>query len=72
MDSVGVHVSERNSRLPGENRITSLVFPAYTTTLFQAFDLVCFSAMKKDKHSLANEPEPGAAWIQKSRASNAM
>jgi hypothetical protein len=62
MDSVGAHVSERNLRLLGENKIIALVFPAHTTNLFQALDLVFFGAMKNNKNHLVDEPE--AASIQ--------
>jgi nitrous oxidase accessory protein NosD len=34
MDSVRTRVSERNSRLLGENGIIVLVFPVHTTNLF--------------------------------------
>jgi hypothetical protein len=56
VDSVGAHVSQRNSRLLGENRIIASVFPAHTIDLFQALDRVSLSAMKKNKDSHANEP----------------
>jgi hypothetical protein len=57
MDSGGADVSERNLGLLYENRIIAFVFPAHTTTSFQALDLVFFGAMRNSTDSLANEPE---------------
>jgi hypothetical protein len=57
MDSVAAHISERNLRLLGENKIIALVFPAHTTNLFQALDLVFFGALKNNKEHLADEPD---------------
>jgi hypothetical protein len=66
MDSFGAHISERNLRLLGEHKIIALVFPAHTTNLFQALDLVFFGAMKHTKESLMNEedepPIDGQLW----------
>jgi hypothetical protein len=56
MDSVSAHVSERNLKLLGGNKIIALVFPAHTTNPLQALDLVFFGAIKKNKDSLAGEP----------------
>jgi hypothetical protein len=62
MDCVEAHVSERNLRLLGGNRIIPFVFPAHTTNLFQALDLIFFGAMKNDKGLLANEREIPSVW----------
>jgi hypothetical protein len=51
---VGAHVSDSNFRLLGENRIITVVFPAHSIILFQAFDLIFCGAMKHNKVSLAN------------------
>jgi hypothetical protein len=55
MDSFSAHTSERNLQLLGENQIIALVFPAHTTNLFQALDLVFFGTMKNIKDSLTDE-----------------
>jgi hypothetical protein len=49
MDSASPHISERVLRVLRENRIMAIVFPAHTTSLFQALDLVLFGAMKTIK-----------------------
>jgi hypothetical protein len=46
MDSALPHMSERVLRLLGENTIMAVVFPAHTTSTFQALDLVFFGALK--------------------------
>jgi hypothetical protein len=52
--------------LLGENRIIAFVFPAHTTNLFQALDLVFFGAIRKNRDLLANKPEvalvDGQSW----------
>jgi hypothetical protein len=55
MDSALPHVSERVLRLLGENMIKAVVFPAHTTNIFQALDLVFFSALKKLKETTTGE-----------------
>jgi hypothetical protein len=55
MDSVCPHISERILRLLGENRIIVLVFPAHTTNLFQALDLVFFGVVKKLKQTASGD-----------------
>jgi hypothetical protein len=57
VNSVEAHVSERNLRLPPENKILALVFPMRTSNLFQGLKFVFFVAMKNNKGQLANEPE---------------
>jgi hypothetical protein len=48
-DSALPHLSERLLRLLGQNKIMTTVFPAHTANIFQALDLVFFSALKKLK-----------------------
>jgi hypothetical protein len=55
MDSALSHVSERVLRLLGENMIMVVVFPAHTTSMFQALDLVFFGALKKLKETATGE-----------------
>jgi hypothetical protein len=55
MDSAPAHRSERVLRLLGENRILAVVFPAHTTNILQALDLVFFGAMKKLKATASGE-----------------
>jgi hypothetical protein len=55
MDSALPHVSERVLRLLGENKIMAIVFPAHTTNIFQALDLVFFGALKKLKQTATGE-----------------
>jgi hypothetical protein len=47
MDSAIPHTSERARRLLGENGIIAITFPAHTTNLFQALDVVFFGVPKK-------------------------
>jgi hypothetical protein len=49
MDSAIPHTSERVRRLLGENSIIAITFPAHTTNLFRALDLVFFGVLKKLK-----------------------
>jgi hypothetical protein len=46
MDSTSRHISERVSKVFGDNRIMSIVFPAHVTHLFQTLDLVLFDTLK--------------------------
>jgi hypothetical protein len=55
MDSACPHVSERVLKLLGQNRIIVLVFPAHTTNLFQALDLVFFWVLKKLKQTASGD-----------------
>jgi hypothetical protein len=55
MDSAPAHRSERVLRLLGENKILAVVFPAHTTNIFQALNLVFFGAMKKLKATVPGE-----------------
>jgi hypothetical protein len=41
-------------RLLGENKIMAVVFPTHTTNIFQALDLVFFSALKKLKQTIGD------------------
>jgi hypothetical protein len=52
MDSASPHGVERLSQLWGRNKIMVIVFPAHTTNIFQALDLVFFSALKKIKQTV--------------------
>jgi hypothetical protein len=56
-DFAGSQLLKRNSQLLGQNRIIDLTFPAHTTHLFQALDLIFFGAMRNNKDSLVREPE---------------
>jgi hypothetical protein len=49
MDSAPAHRSERVLRLLGGHNILAIAFPAHTTNVLQALDLVFFGAMKKLK-----------------------
>jgi hypothetical protein len=64
MDFAGAQLLKRILQLLGENRIVTLVFPAHTTNLFQALDLIFFGAMKNNKDSLVREPEIASAHGQ--------
>jgi hypothetical protein len=55
MDSAPPHVSERCLRLLGENCVLAVAFPAHTTNIFQALDLVFFGALKKLKMAAGGE-----------------
>jgi hypothetical protein len=55
MDSAPAHRSERVLRPLGENKILAVVFPAHTTNIFQAIDLVFFGAIKKLKATVPGE-----------------
>jgi hypothetical protein len=55
MDSAVPHTSERVRRLLGENNIIAVTFPAHTTNLFQALDLVFFGVFRKLKASATGE-----------------
>jgi hypothetical protein len=55
MDSALPHTSDRVKRILGENNIIAITFPAHTTNLFQALDLVFFGALKKLKPSARGE-----------------
>jgi hypothetical protein len=55
MDSPIPHTSERVRRPLGENSIIAIIFPAHTTNLFQALDLVFFGVLKKLKASATGE-----------------
>jgi hypothetical protein len=46
MDSASPHVSERVLQSLGRNKIMAIVFPAHTTNIFQALDLVFFGVLK--------------------------
>jgi hypothetical protein len=60
MDSVGVRFSRHNLRSLAGDKIIALVFPAHTTNLFQALDLLFLSAMKNHKDHLGNERDTGS------------
>jgi hypothetical protein len=47
MGSARPHISERVLGLLGQNKIMNTVFPAHTTNIFQALDLVFFAALEK-------------------------
>jgi hypothetical protein len=55
MDSALPHTSERVSRILGENKVIALTFPAHTTNLFQAPDLVFFGSLRHLKATAAGE-----------------
>jgi hypothetical protein len=55
MDSAFLNTSERFRWIFGENHITAITFPAHTTNLFQAVDLVLFGVLKKLKASATGE-----------------
>jgi hypothetical protein len=55
MDSASPHVSERSLRYLGQNNVLVVAFPAHTTNIFQALDLVFFGALKKLKASAEGE-----------------
>ena len=55
MDSALPHTSERILRILGENNIIALTFPAHTTNLFQALDLVFFGSLKHLKATAVGE-----------------
>jgi hypothetical protein len=55
MDSASPHVSERLLQLLGRNKIKAIVFPAYTTNIFQALDLLFFGVLKKIKQMATGE-----------------
>ena len=57
MDSASPHVSERVLRVLGQNDIVAIVFPAHTTNIFQALDLVFFAALKKMNKTATGEFE---------------
>jgi hypothetical protein len=55
MDSAFPQTSERLQRLSGEDNILAITFPAHTTNLFQALDLVFFGVLNKIKASAVGE-----------------
>jgi hypothetical protein len=55
MDSAPPRLSERVLRLLGENKMLAGVFPAHTTNVVQALDLVFLGAMKKLKATVPGE-----------------
>jgi hypothetical protein len=55
MDSALPHTSECILRSLGENNIIALTFPAHTTNLFQALDLVFFRSLKHLKATASGE-----------------
>jgi tRNA(Ser,Leu) C12 N-acetylase TAN1 len=55
MNSALPHVSERCLRLLGENHVLAVAFPAQTTNIFQALDLVLLGALKKLKMTADGE-----------------
>ena len=46
MDSCCAHITDNILQLLGENGVKVIVFPAHTTNIFQALDLVVFGALK--------------------------
>jgi hypothetical protein len=64
MDSAPAHMSDRVLRLLGENKIIAITFPAHTTNLFQALDLVFFGALKKLKATAVGEFEDDSVNAQ--------
>jgi hypothetical protein len=55
MESAVPHASDRVRRLLDENSILAISFPAHTTNLFQALDLVFFGVLKRLKASTIGE-----------------
>jgi hypothetical protein len=55
MDSALPHVSARILQKLGENNIIAITFPAHTTNLFQALDLVFFGVLKRLKATAQGE-----------------
>jgi hypothetical protein len=55
MDSALPQTPERVLRRLGGNNVIALTFPAHTTNLFQALDLVFFGALKHLKATATNE-----------------
>ena len=47
LDSCSAHVNDEILRILGENSIKVVAFPAHTTNIFQALDLVLFDVFKK-------------------------
>jgi hypothetical protein len=64
MDSASPHVSERCLRYLGGNGILVVAFPAHTTNIFQALDLVFFGALKKRKAGAGGEFGDGSVEDQ--------
>jgi hypothetical protein len=60
MDSALPHTSERVLRILDQNKIIALTFPAHTTNLFQALDLVFFGTLKHLKATAAGEFDDGS------------
>jgi hypothetical protein len=61
MDSALPHVSERVRGILGENDVIAITFPAHTTNVFQALDLVFFGALKKLKATARGEIDDASA-----------
>jgi tRNA(Ser,Leu) C12 N-acetylase TAN1 len=55
MDSAVPQTSDRVRKLSRENNILAITFPAHTTNLFQALDLVFFEVVKRLKASSVGE-----------------
>jgi hypothetical protein len=55
MDSALPHTSERILRVSGESNVIALMFPAHTTNLLQALDLVFFGSLKDMKATTTGE-----------------
>jgi hypothetical protein len=49
MDSASPHVSEKVLQLLDRNKIMAIVFPAHTTNIFRALDLVFSGVLKKNQ-----------------------
>jgi hypothetical protein len=55
MDSASSHVSERCVWLSYQNHVLAMAFPAHTTNILQALDLVFFGALKKLKATVQGQ-----------------
>lgn len=51
LDSCSAHIDDEILRILGENGIKAIAFPAHTTNIFQALDLVLFGIFKKKKET---------------------
>jgi hypothetical protein len=64
MDSALPHTSGRILHTLGEKNIVAVTFPAHTTNLFQALDLVFFGALTKLKPTAVGEFDDGSVNAQ--------
>jgi hypothetical protein len=55
MDSASRQISEHCLRLLGDNRVLAVAFPAHSSNIFRALDLVCFDVLRKLKATIQSE-----------------